>query len=196
LLFPIFIWRSLFNCPTLTTIHDLYPYEFPENFGYPNVIFNQLFLKQCINHTNVTIIITAFCSAFYPRIIETAGAPSIINFIHYLTVPFAFTLAISTTHTKNKYQIAISWQIITACLILLGVMFCSALLNQAGIINIILDYLLLVEPFLLLTQVASYRTPGCFAPEVAPVSLALTVINIGYTTRIRKYSTIRLFNVS
>lgn len=50
--FPLPFIRQLFTCPVVATIHDLYPYEFPENFGYPNVIFNQLFLKVCINNSD------------------------------------------------------------------------------------------------------------------------------------------------
>lgn len=50
--FPLPVIRQFFACPVVATIHDLYPYEFPENFGYPNVIFNQLFLKICINNSN------------------------------------------------------------------------------------------------------------------------------------------------
>ena len=50
--FPIPFWRSLFSCPVVSTIHDFYPYECPENFGYPNVWFNRWFLKQCIKNSN------------------------------------------------------------------------------------------------------------------------------------------------
>lgn len=50
--FPIPFIRSLFSCPVVSTIHDLYPYECPENFGFPQVLFNRLFLKQCINNSH------------------------------------------------------------------------------------------------------------------------------------------------
>jgi glycosyltransferase involved in cell wall biosynthesis len=50
--FPLPFIRALFSCPVVATIHDLYPYEYPENFGYPNVIFNKLFLQQCINNSD------------------------------------------------------------------------------------------------------------------------------------------------
>ncbi|MEO1390970.1 MAG: glycosyltransferase family 1 protein [Cyanobacteria bacterium J06634_6] len=46
--FPIPFVRSRFQAPVVATIHDLYPYECPDNFGYPQVWFNQCFLKQCI----------------------------------------------------------------------------------------------------------------------------------------------------
>jgi len=50
--FPLPFIRALFPCPVVATIHDLYPYEFAQNFGYPNVLFNQLFLKQCIQNSD------------------------------------------------------------------------------------------------------------------------------------------------
>jgi glycosyltransferase involved in cell wall biosynthesis len=50
--FPIPFWQVSFCCPVVATIHDFYPYEFPENFGYPNVWFNRWFLRQCINNSH------------------------------------------------------------------------------------------------------------------------------------------------
>ena len=50
--FPFPFLRSKFNSPVVTTVHDLYPYECPENFGFPRVLFNQLFLKQAIANSN------------------------------------------------------------------------------------------------------------------------------------------------
>ncbi|MEA5466115.1 glycosyltransferase family 4 protein [Leptothoe sp. PORK10 BA2] len=50
--FPFPFVRQWFNSPIVSTIHDLYPYECPENFGYPRVWFNQLFLHQCIRNSD------------------------------------------------------------------------------------------------------------------------------------------------
>lgn len=103
--------------------------------------------------TSLTLILIGFVTAFYPRILSAVGFPKIINFVHFLVVPFALFVAIAKTPTKDKKQIAISWQIITGCLILLVVMLASALLNQAGVINVFLDFVLLTEPFLLLLAI-------------------------------------------
>ena len=46
--FPFPFLKSKFKAPVVTTVHDLYPYECPENFGFPRVLFNQLFLKVAI----------------------------------------------------------------------------------------------------------------------------------------------------
>jgi glycosyltransferase involved in cell wall biosynthesis len=46
--FPLPFFRWLFTCPVVATIHDLYPYKIPENFGIKQALFNKLFLQQCI----------------------------------------------------------------------------------------------------------------------------------------------------
>ena len=50
--FPLPFFKGKFSIPIVATIHDLYPYECPENFGFPQVWFNRLFLKQCINNSD------------------------------------------------------------------------------------------------------------------------------------------------
>jgi glycosyltransferase involved in cell wall biosynthesis len=50
--FPLPFDRSRFSCPVVSTIHDLYPYECPENFGKFQAFFNRFFLKKCIEQSN------------------------------------------------------------------------------------------------------------------------------------------------
>jgi glycosyltransferase involved in cell wall biosynthesis len=45
---PAPLQRSAFNCPTVVSLHDLYPYDSPANFGFPKVIFNRRILWQCL----------------------------------------------------------------------------------------------------------------------------------------------------
>jgi hypothetical protein len=40
--------QARFSCPILLTLHDLYPYEVPSNFGLPKVLFNRFILQQCL----------------------------------------------------------------------------------------------------------------------------------------------------
>jgi glycosyltransferase involved in cell wall biosynthesis len=40
--------KSAYHCPTVVTLHDLYPYDVPENFGFPKVLFNQIVLRRCL----------------------------------------------------------------------------------------------------------------------------------------------------
>jgi glycosyltransferase involved in cell wall biosynthesis len=48
--FPMPVNSAAFNCPTVVTLHDLYPYEMPMNFGFPKFIFNRLVLQQCLRN--------------------------------------------------------------------------------------------------------------------------------------------------
>jgi glycosyltransferase involved in cell wall biosynthesis len=48
LTYPMPINSRAFTCPTVVTLHDLYPFEIPANFGFPRVIFNRVVLRQCL----------------------------------------------------------------------------------------------------------------------------------------------------
>jgi len=50
--YPSPIRKDAFHCPTVVTLHDLYPYDIPSNFGFPKVIFNRLILQQCLRAAN------------------------------------------------------------------------------------------------------------------------------------------------
>jgi glycosyltransferase involved in cell wall biosynthesis len=49
--FPVPIRRT-HAYKTVVTLHDLYPYDCPEVFGYPNVHFNRLFLHNCLKNVD------------------------------------------------------------------------------------------------------------------------------------------------
>jgi len=46
--YPSPLNRRRMGCPVSVTVHDLYPLDIPENFGFPKVIFNRLILRQCL----------------------------------------------------------------------------------------------------------------------------------------------------
>jgi glycosyltransferase involved in cell wall biosynthesis len=46
--YPMPLNARAFRCPTVVTLHDLYPYEIPMNFGFPKFIFNRVVLRQCL----------------------------------------------------------------------------------------------------------------------------------------------------
>jgi glycosyltransferase involved in cell wall biosynthesis len=62
LAYPVPVRHGAFDCPVVVTLHDLYPYDVPENFGFPKVFFNQLVLRQslhavdaiaCVSHSTL-----------------------------------------------------------------------------------------------------------------------------------------------
>jgi glycosyltransferase involved in cell wall biosynthesis len=48
LTFPMPVNAAAFSCPTVVTLHDLYPYEIPLNFGFPKYLFNRATLRHCL----------------------------------------------------------------------------------------------------------------------------------------------------
>lgn len=46
--YPVPIVTIAFRCPIVVTLHDLYPYEIPENFGFPKYVLNRIILQQCL----------------------------------------------------------------------------------------------------------------------------------------------------
>jgi hypothetical protein len=100
-----------------------------------------------------TLILIAFATAFFPRIIDAAGAPPAINFVHFAVVPLACGIVIVKTQVRNRKQISIAAELLFGLCVFLGVAAASALLNGAGIINVFLDYILLAEVFILLLAI-------------------------------------------
>jgi glycosyltransferase involved in cell wall biosynthesis len=50
--YPVPVDTASFACPTVLSLHDLYPYEIPRNFGFPQVIFNRLILRLCLRRVD------------------------------------------------------------------------------------------------------------------------------------------------
>jgi glycosyltransferase involved in cell wall biosynthesis len=48
LAYPAPVRKSRFQCPIVTTLHDLYPIDIPHNFGYPRVLLNRFVLSRCL----------------------------------------------------------------------------------------------------------------------------------------------------
>jgi glycosyltransferase involved in cell wall biosynthesis len=52
LAYPAPVRRNAFHCPAVVTLHDLYPYDIPENFGFPKVFFNRAVLRGCLQRVD------------------------------------------------------------------------------------------------------------------------------------------------
>lgn len=115
--FPFPFIRRWFKGKVVATIHDLYPYECPNNFGYPQVWFNQLFLQQCIRNSdgliNVSNCTLDSLNAYFPTVKTTKETAVVYNVVEFSDVdsqiphqlksqhgqPFLMTVA---QHRKNK----------------------------------------------------------------------------------------------
>ena len=56
--YPMPVNAASFACPTVVTLHDMYPYEIPLNFGFPKFIFNRLILQQCLRNIDAIACIS------------------------------------------------------------------------------------------------------------------------------------------
>ena len=52
LAYPVPLNADAFSSPTVVTLHDLYPYQIPSNFGFPKAFFNQVILRQCLGEVD------------------------------------------------------------------------------------------------------------------------------------------------
>jgi glycosyltransferase involved in cell wall biosynthesis len=59
LAYPAPLRRRAFACPVVATLHDLYPYDIPENFGFPKVFFNRAVLRQCLAQADAVACVSA-----------------------------------------------------------------------------------------------------------------------------------------
>src|ERR1700733_4695278 len=56
--YPVPVNSSAISCPTVVTLHDLYPYEIPGNFGFPKVFFNRFILQQCLRNVDAVACVS------------------------------------------------------------------------------------------------------------------------------------------
>lgn len=72
--YPAPVNRPALGCPAVVTLHDLYPYDIPSNFGFPKVLFNRLILQQCLHAVDKIACVseTTFrrLSFYSPRLAE------------------------------------------------------------------------------------------------------------------------------
>jgi len=46
--YPAPLHRRKLPCPAVVSVHDLYPWDIPENWGFPKVFFNRMVFRQCV----------------------------------------------------------------------------------------------------------------------------------------------------
>jgi glycosyltransferase involved in cell wall biosynthesis len=115
--FPMPFVRSLFPCPVISTVHDLYPYELPENFGKLQARFNRLFLQQCVGQSDALTCVSQTTldrlRFFFPQLPAEQKSTVIYNIVDFKevqpevptffkgkdSIPFLLSVA---QHRKNK----------------------------------------------------------------------------------------------
>lgn len=130
-----------------------------------------------------TLVLLAFATAFLARLIEALGVPAAVNFLHFATVPIACGVTLAKARSKNQRQLTIVQEILLGLLVFLVLMCASGLLNNAGLINVVLNYLMLTEPYLLLLAIAcipmslkSTETLRCWLERFGFLNLLLAFV--------------------
>lgn len=103
--------------------------------------------------TNLRLTLFGLGTALFPRVLTAIKIPSVINFLHFLAIPIACGSVLIGSRSKDPKQLALTKQLLIGLFALLIIVCASALINQAGIINAVLDYLLLAEPFILILTI-------------------------------------------
>lgn len=95
------------------------------------------------------LMLSALAVAIFSRVVTALGVPAIFNFLHFVLYLGVFCLVFP----KIRYRVSVEF--LLGALVLLGSISFSALINGAGVINVVFDFLLLAEPFLLLIGLTS-----------------------------------------
>lgn len=114
LTYPVPFRRKAIPCPIGMTLHDLYPFEIPRNFGFPQVVVNRVILRSallqadsvcCVSKTTWNALrISGLCRSATTTVIPNCVEPaSLIS--HSGPLPNwngeAFLLAVAQ-HRRNK----------------------------------------------------------------------------------------------
>lgn len=110
--FPVPMLHRTSRYSTVVSLHDLYPYDQPEVFGFPNVYFNRLFLRSCLKRVDAVACVSwatlKRLGKIFPR--ESAKARMIPNVVdigstsmsrpeRWAEAPFVLVVA---QHRANK----------------------------------------------------------------------------------------------
>ena len=105
---------------------------------------------------NTNLIILAFASIFYARIVcSTFGIPSIVSQAHFLVIPFVFWIILATAPTRDAKQIKLVYSLLLGLFLLLIAIFASGFWNETGFINAVISFMMLGEPIIFLIAIVS-----------------------------------------
>lgn len=125
-----------------------------------------------------SLVLLTFATVFFPRVVAAMGVPPVINFVHFIFVIMLCAFTLSKIKTKIGSQI--SKEFLFGLLLLLGLILTSAIVNHAGVINVILDFLLLSEPFLLILAIVSIRVSQASVKKFRFWIMLFAFIHMGF----------------
>lgn len=114
LTYPMPLNSPAFHVPVVVTLHDLYPFEIPMNFGVPKFMFNRMVLRQCLQAADAIACVSEatknMLHRFFPSVSAKAlrlyncvdpqpPADAVCSIEGWRTQPFLLCVA---QHRKNK----------------------------------------------------------------------------------------------
>ncbi|MGD1875414.1 MAG: hypothetical protein ACFB02_20450 [Mastigocoleus sp.] len=102
------------------------------------------------------LIIFAFSTVFYARIFcSITGAPSVLIHAHFIAIPLIVYIILTTVPIKDNQQLKLVISFLIGLFIFLIGILISAFINKAGLINAIINFMMLGEPIIFLVAIAS-----------------------------------------
>jgi glycosyltransferase involved in cell wall biosynthesis len=77
--FPVPILRESFDCPLVVSLHDFYPYDQPDNFGFPKVIFNRVFLQLCLREIDIVACVSEATSSSLKKRLKRSAHRKVVT---------------------------------------------------------------------------------------------------------------------
>lgn len=78
LAYPAPIASGIFHCPTVLSLHDLYPFDIPRNFGFIKAAFARRTIRSCIAAVDSVACVSASTRAQLERWVPSALSKSLI----------------------------------------------------------------------------------------------------------------------
>lgn len=128
---------------------------------------------------NATLLFLAFSTAFFSRLVATAGAPSEVNFIHLAIVPAVSAYVVMSSRSKNVKMLRAAQGLLLCLLLFFFVVVASALFSQAGFINIVLSYLLWMEAYIFLCALVYISLSPERLEKIKTWTIKISIFHIG-----------------
>ena len=100
--YPVPVNPALFVCPVVVTLHDLYPYEIPQNFGFAKVLFNRLVLHQCLRNVDAIACVSEATKMQLKKYVSAKIWKKSLRIYNCVSPDFTSFLPSSPAHWQEK----------------------------------------------------------------------------------------------
>lgn len=105
--FPAPILRAFYKAAIVATVHDLYPYDCPETFGYPRVFGNRIALRLALSAADRLACVSASTLGSLQRAFPRAGFKKAVK-IENANTPLASGAVFSQPTAQKPFLLAVA----------------------------------------------------------------------------------------